>query len=152
MEERDVYDTIAAYMTGVPVGYSHRGGGRHPIEIAVQLPKSKLAIAAEALSTPVPANALPGERSIVELGDVVSLKQEKASFPVFRHNGRPAEMVLGELAGAFEAPLYGMLAVAEAIRPRTGACCRSPRSFCTASRKTIAGPCSSGTANGRLPG
>ena len=115
VEERDVYDTIAAYMTGVPVGYSHRGGGRHPVEIAVQLPKSKLAITAEALSTPVPANALPGERSIVELGDVVSLQREEASYPLFRHNGRPAEMVLGELAGAYEAPLYGMLAVAEAI-------------------------------------
>ncbi|MEZ5926043.1 MAG: efflux RND transporter permease subunit [Hyphomicrobiaceae bacterium] len=115
VEERDVYDTIAAYMTGVPVGYSHRGGGRHPIEIAVQLPKSKLAVTAATLSTPVPANALPGERSIVELGDVVHMAREQASFPIFRHNGRTAEMVLGELAGDFEAPLYGMLAVAEQI-------------------------------------
>ncbi len=115
VEESDVYDTIAAYMGGVPVGYSHRGGGRHPIEIAVQLSKAMLSVSAKTLSTPVPANALPGERSIVELGDVVSLKQELASFPVFRHNGRPAEMVLGELAGEFEAPLYGMLAVGKAI-------------------------------------
>jgi multidrug efflux pump subunit AcrB len=118
VQEADVFDTLAILGGGSTVGYSHRGGGRHPMEIAVQLPKSKLAITAEALSTPVPANALPGERSIVELGDVVSLKQEKASFPVFRHNGRPAEMVLGELAGAFEAPLYGMLAVAEAIEAK----------------------------------
>ena len=115
VEERDVYDTIAAYMIGVPVGYSHKGGGRHPIEIAVQLPKSKLALTAEAMSTPVPANALPGERSIVELGDVVNVVDEAASFPIFRHNGRAAEMVSGELAGAYEAPLYGMLAVADAI-------------------------------------
>ena len=118
VEERDVYDTIQAYMSGVPVGYSHRGGGRHPIEIAVQLPKSQLALSARTLSTPVPANALPGERSIVELGDVVSLKPERASFPIFRHNGRAAEMVMGELAGAYEAPLYGMLAVADAIRKK----------------------------------
>jgi multidrug efflux pump subunit AcrB len=34
---------------------------------------------------------------------------------VFRRNGRPAEMVTAELAGAFEAPLYGMLAVQRAI-------------------------------------
>jgi multidrug efflux pump subunit AcrB len=67
------------------------------------------------LATPVPANALPGERSVVELGDVVSVQNERASFPIFRHNGRAAEMVTGELAGAFEAPIYGMLAVAEAI-------------------------------------
>ena len=37
------------------------------------------------------------------------------SFPIFRHNGRAAEMVTAELAGAFEAPLYGMLAVQQAI-------------------------------------
>jgi multidrug efflux pump subunit AcrB len=118
VEERDVYDAIQAYMGGVPVGYSHRGGGRHPIEIAVQLPKPKLAVSAQTLSTPVPANALPGERGIVELGDVVSLKVERASFPVFRHNGRPAEMVMAELAGAYEAPLYGMLAVGDAINKK----------------------------------
>jgi multidrug efflux pump subunit AcrB len=118
VEERDVYDTIQAYMTGVPVGYSHRGGGRHPVEIAVQLPKPMLSVSQRALSTPVPANALPGERSIVELGDVVSLKVERASFPIFRHNSKPAEMVMGELAGAYEAPLYGMLAVADAIKKK----------------------------------
>ncbi len=109
--QSDVYNTIRVYLDGVSVGYSHRGGGRHPVEIAVQIPKSGRMISSRFLSTPVPANALPGERSIVELGDVVKLREEKASFPIFRHNGRPAEMVLGELAGAFEAPIYGMFEV-----------------------------------------
>ena len=127
VEESDVYDTIQAYMTGLPVGYSHRGGGRHPIEIAVALPKSMRTITAETLSTPVPANALPGNRSIVELGDVVSISRERASYPVFRHNGRPAEMVLGELAGAFEAPIYGMLAVEEAINKADWGDVQKPR-------------------------
>jgi multidrug efflux pump subunit AcrB len=63
----------------------------------------------------VPANALPGARDVVELGDVVHLASEPASYPIFRHNGRPAEMVMAELAGAFEAPVYGMLAVDDAI-------------------------------------
>jgi multidrug efflux pump subunit AcrB len=115
VEERDVYDTIRAYLSGVPVGYSHKGGGRHPVEIAVQLPKSDLAITQKTLSTPVPANALPGGRAIVELGDVVQLSREEASYPIFRHNGRAAEMVMAELAGAFEAPVYGMLAVADLV-------------------------------------
>ncbi|HRK17418.1 MAG TPA: efflux RND transporter permease subunit [Hyphomicrobiaceae bacterium] len=118
VEERDVYDTVQALLSGVPVGYSHRGGGRHPIEIAVQLPKDKLSLTARLLSTPVPANALPGERSIVELGDVVSIKTDAASLPIFRHNGKAAEMVMAELAGAYEAPLYGMLAVADAIKAK----------------------------------
>ncbi len=115
VEEADVYNTIQAYMGGVPVGYSHKGGGRHPVEISVQLPKSKLAVSAATLSTPVAANALPGDRSIVELGDVVTLHTERASFPIFRRNGRAAEMVTAELAGAFEAPIYGMLAVQELV-------------------------------------
>lgn len=115
VDERDVFDTLRAYLSGIPVGYSHKGGGRHPVEIAVQLPRSGLAMSERTLSTPVPANALPGERGIVELGDVVTVTEEKASFPIFRRNGRAAEMVMGELAGEFEAPIYGMLAVAQKL-------------------------------------
>jgi len=115
VEESDVYDTIAAYLGGTAVGYSHKGGGRHPVEIAVQLPKSDLAVTEATLSTPVPANALPGERGIVELGDLVTVTREEASPAIFRHNGRAAEMVMAELAGAYEAPIYGMLAVQELI-------------------------------------
>jgi len=115
VQEQDVYDTIAAYLGGTPVGYSHKGGGRYPVEIAVQLPKKDLTINESTLSTPVPANALPGGRGIVELGDVVHVTREKASYPIFRHNGRAAEMVMGELAGQYEAPIYGMLAVADLI-------------------------------------
>ncbi|HDR27227.1 efflux RND transporter permease subunit, partial [Rhodovulum sp.] len=43
------------------------------------------------------------------------LSEERASHPIFRHNGRYAEMVTAELAGEFEAPLYGMLAVRQRL-------------------------------------
>ncbi len=115
VEQSDVYDTLRYLYGGTTVGYSHRGGGRQPIAIRVALPKANAMINERALTTPVPANALPGERGVVELGDVVSVTREPASYPIFRHNSRPAEMVLAELAGAFEAPIYGMLAVREAI-------------------------------------
>ncbi len=115
VQERDVYDTIQAYLAGLKVGYSHKGEGRHPVEIAVQFPKSGRHLSAKSLTTPVPANALPGARSVVELGDVVTIKRETASYPIFRHNGLAAEMVLAELAGRYEAPIYGMLAVADAV-------------------------------------
>jgi multidrug efflux pump subunit AcrB len=115
VEESDVYDTIRSYLQGVTVGYSHKGGGRHPVEIAVELPKKDLSVNQKALTTPVPANALPGERSVVELGDVVKRTDEDASFPIFRHNGRAAEMVMAELAGEYEAPVYGMLAVGDLV-------------------------------------
>ncbi len=115
VEESDVYNTIQSYLQGVTVGYSHKGEGRHPVEITVKMPNRDLSLSARTLSTPVAANALPGSRKIVELGDVVKLRREKSSYPVFRHNGRNAEMVLAELAGEYEAPVYGMLEVAKAI-------------------------------------
>ncbi|MDH3234025.1 MAG: efflux RND transporter permease subunit, partial [Alphaproteobacteria bacterium] len=114
VEEKDVYDAIAALLGGVRLGYSHRGGGATPIEIAVRLPKKALTPRERLLSTPVPARS-----GVVELADVVQMRRERASFPIFRRDGRFAEMVLAELAGRFEAPIYGMLAVEEAIEAKT---------------------------------
>ncbi|ODT31574.1 MAG: multidrug transporter AcrB [Kaistia sp. SCN 65-12] len=115
VEQADVYDTLGTLYGGTTVGYSHRGGGRHPIPITVSLSKRHGVVDERALATPVAANALPGARDVVELGDVVDVAREPASYPIFRRNGRAAEMVLGELAGEFEAPIYGMLAVNDAI-------------------------------------
>ncbi len=115
VEESDVFDTLAILNGGQTVGYSHRGDGRPPIPIRIARDKGDRVLDERFLSTPIPANVLPGARGVVELGDVIHVAEEQASFPVFRHNGRDAEMVTGELAGAFEAPLYGMIAVAKAL-------------------------------------
>ncbi|MBB5700741.1 multidrug efflux pump subunit AcrB [Ochrobactrum daejeonense] len=115
VEQSDVYDTLSYLYGGKTVGYSHRGGGRQPIAIRLALPKADAVVDERALTTPVPANAVPGGRGVVELGDMVSVSREPASYPIFRHNGRAAEMVMAELAGAYEAPIYGMLAVNDAI-------------------------------------
>lgn len=115
VEERDVYDTLQSLYARNTIGYSYRGGGRQPIPITIGLAKSKKVIDESALSTPVPANALPGGRGVVELGDVVSVSHELSSFPIFRHNGRAVEMITAELAGAYEAPIYGMIDVGRAL-------------------------------------
>jgi multidrug efflux pump subunit AcrB len=111
VEQSDVYDTIQALFGGMTVGYSHRGEGRNPIEIVVRLPKSNLSWSDLLASTPVPANVLPGSKKVVELGDVVRVTKEAGSPTIFRRDGRFADMVMAELAGAYEAPIYGMLAV-----------------------------------------
>jgi len=113
--ESDVFDTLAILNGGSTVGYSHRGGGRTPIPLRLERALSDKVVDERFLSTPIPANALPGSRGVVELGDVISISTETASYPVFRHNGRSAEMVTAELAGSFEAPLYGMLEVHKAL-------------------------------------
>jgi len=110
VEQEAVYDTLAALLGGVRVGYSHRGEGVDPMEIAIRLPKSDLHMSQRLLSTPIPA-----ARGNVELGEVVQVKKETASYPIFRRDGYAIEMVTAELAGRFEAPIYGMFAVEDAI-------------------------------------
>jgi len=115
VQEGDVFDTLEILNGQTVVGYSHRGEGRDPIPLTVARAKGDRVVDQRFLSTPIPANVLPGARGVVELGDVVQLRDEEASFPIFRRNGRNLEMVTAELAGDFEAPLYGMLAVADKI-------------------------------------
>ena len=115
VEEQAVYDTIGAIVGGVKVGYSQRGDGLKPIDISVMLPRRALALNERLLSTPLPAGGTARQGANVELGDVVTVKREASSYPIFRHNGRFAEMVSAEVAGRFEAPIYGMLAVQDAI-------------------------------------
>ncbi len=62
-------------------------------------------------ATPVPANTVPGSKTVVELGEVVRVDPDLGSRVLFRRDGHFADMVTGELAGEFEAPIYGMLAV-----------------------------------------
>ena len=115
VEQKAVYDTIGALVGGVKVGYSQRGAGLKPIDISVALPKNAHALSERLLSTPLPAGGTVRQGANVELGDVVTLKREPASYPIFRHNGRFAEMVTGDVAGRFEAPIYAMLAVQDAV-------------------------------------
>jgi multidrug efflux pump subunit AcrB len=115
VDEQAVYDTIAALMGGVKVGFSQRGHGAKPIEIVVKLPRSAESLGERILSTPLPAGGTRQRGANVELGDVVSVKREPASYTLFRRDGRFAEMVQAEVAGRFEAPIYGMLAVEDEI-------------------------------------
>lgn len=115
VQQSDVYDTIEALFGGVPVGYSYRGAERLPIEIAIGLPKRDLSWDSRLASTPVAANTVPGSKAVVELGQVVRVSQEEGSPVIFRRDGHFADMVMAELAGKFEAPIYGMLAVDKLI-------------------------------------
>ena len=115
VEQSAVYDTIASLFGGTPIGYSHRGEARDPIGIVIGLPKSDLTWSERLASTPVPANVIPGSNRVVELGDVVHASVEAGSPMLFRRDGMFADMVTAELAGSFEAPIYGMLDVAKRV-------------------------------------
>lgn len=115
VQEADVFETIATLNAETVMGYSHRGADRPPLPIVMARDRSARVMDEAFLSTPIPANVLPGARGVVELGDVVQVQPETASHMIFRRNGRAAEMVMAELAGAYEAPLYGILEVGQRL-------------------------------------
>lgn len=115
VSDRDVHDSIAAALGGQVVGYAHRGDGRDPLEISVRLPQSARSWGQGLSSMPVAVSQGPGGR-LVSLGEVATASNEPGSTHIFRRDGRDVDMVMGELAGAYEAPIYGMMAVDKAIR------------------------------------
>ncbi|WP_367254753.1 efflux RND transporter permease subunit [uncultured Phenylobacterium sp.] len=116
LSEGQVFDSIGAVLGGSTVGYSHRGEGRPPLEIAVRLPQSDRTWSERLAATPVAVAETAKGRRLVELGEVVDATRETGSWPIYRRDGRDAEMVTAELAGQYEAPIYGMLAVDRAIQ------------------------------------
>ncbi len=115
LDEGQAFDSIGAILGGSTVGYSHRGEGRTPLEIAVRLPQSDRSWSERLASTPVAVSQGPAGRRLVELGEIVEATEESGAWPIYRRDGRDAEMVTAELAGQYEAPIYGMFAVNKAI-------------------------------------
>jgi len=81
----------------------------------VRLPQSDRSWTERLAATPVAVTRAGGHPRLVELGEVVRAETEAGAYPVYRRDGRDAEMVTGEVAGRYEAPIYGMLAVDKAI-------------------------------------
>jgi multidrug efflux pump subunit AcrB len=112
LSQRQISDTLGALMSDTVVGYAPRGGGRTPLPISVALAQGDRSWTETLSSTPVAVT--PGG-DLVELGAIVDARQEAGSRAIFRRDGRYADMVTAELAGDYEAPIYGMLAVNRAI-------------------------------------
>ena len=112
LSERQINDSIGPLLGSQTVGYVPRGDGRTPLPITIALPQSARSWSSTLASTPV-AQAPGG--ALIELGAVVSAQTDVGSHTIFRRDGRAADMVLAELAGDYEAPIYGMLAVNRAI-------------------------------------
>ncbi len=116
VSDGDVYDSIAAALGGQVVGYAHRGDGRDPLEISVRLPQSARSWGEGLAAMPVAVSQGAAGGRLVSLGEVATVSNEAGSTHIFRRDGRDVDMIMGELAGAYEAPIYGMLAVDQAIR------------------------------------
>lgn len=112
LSPHQVADSIALLMGGQTVGYATRGGDRAPLPITIALDQSDRSWSPTLAATPV---ARTPDGRLIELGAVAAARPEAGSYNLFRRDGRYADMVTAELAGAYEAPIYGMLAVNRAV-------------------------------------
>ena len=112
LSERQLFDSIGALLGGQTVGYAPRGSERDPLPIEIALDQSQRSWSASLAATPV---AVTPSGQLIRLGELVTAKVEPGSPAIFRRDGRGAAMVTAELAGRYEAPIYGMLAVGDAI-------------------------------------
>jgi multidrug efflux pump subunit AcrB len=112
LSQRQVADSIGMLMGSQTVGYAPRGDGRSPLPITIALEQKDRSWTQALSSTPVAQT--PGGQ-LIDLGAVVEARTEAGSPAIFRRDGRYADMVTAELAGAYEAPIYGMIEVNRAV-------------------------------------
>ncbi len=115
LSARDINDSIGALLGSKTVGYAPRGDERTPLPITIALPQSARSWTQTLASTPVAVSQGATGPKLVELGAIIEARQEQSSPAIFRRDGHYADMVTAELAGDYEAPIYGMLAVDRAI-------------------------------------
>jgi multidrug efflux pump subunit AcrB len=112
LSERQLFDSIGALLGPQVVGYAPRGAVRDPLPIELALDQSQRTWNAALAATPVAATPTG---QLIELGELVTAKMEPGAPMIFRRDGRGTAMVSAELAGRYEAPIYGMLAVDKAV-------------------------------------
>lgn len=115
VNQADVNQTIQDLLGGVAVGYAYRGAEHLPLDVGVDLPDSAKVWNDTLAATPIPASTVPGAKSVVQLGQVVSAKDTLGSYSLYRRDGQFTDQVMADMAGRFQAPIYAMFAVNKLI-------------------------------------
>jgi len=115
LSQREVYDSIGALLGTQTVGYATQGQGRQPLPIQITLDQSQRSWSQQLGATPVAVTRGPAGPQLIRLDQVVDVELTEGGQAIFRRDGRGATMVTAELAGRYEAPIYGMLEINDAV-------------------------------------
>lgn len=115
VSESHVLQSVAAALGGVELGTMQSTNGRDPINIAIRMPNEARTMGGGLNALPVAVAIDASGARLVDLGELTTNQEVKSSYPIFRRDGREAEMVTADLAGAYEAPIYGIFDTNKAI-------------------------------------
>ncbi|MFN3228986.1 MAG: efflux RND transporter permease subunit [Asticcacaulis sp.] len=116
VHEGETKAALATLLRGQVIGYSARQDGAPPLEIAVRLPQSARTPDAGLMAMPVATAMSPTGAQLISLGEITTQTRTQSSLARFRRDGRDVEMILAEMAGDYEAPIYGLGAVGDAVK------------------------------------
>jgi len=97
--------TLGLALHGRPAGYLHTGKNREPIDVMVKVPVERRS-SVDALAD-IRVHASDGR--LVAINDLVNQRPPKSTAPIYHKDLRPVVYVMGEVAGADESPVYGIL-------------------------------------------
>ena len=115
VNEGQVLQSISAAMNGISVGSLNRGNGREPLNIEISLPQENRDWNGALSTMPVAISQSATGARLVEIGEIVQANETQQNYPIFRRDGLQAEMVVADLAGKYEAPIYGIFDTNKAI-------------------------------------
>jgi multidrug efflux pump subunit AcrB len=107
-----VLDSMGALMGHQTLAYVPRGADRDPLPVEIGLDQAQRQWSGALAATPVAATSAG---QLLSLGELVDAKTQAGGQSIFRRDGRGANMVMADMAGRYEAPIYGLLAVDKAV-------------------------------------
>ncbi|NBC37182.1 AcrB/AcrD/AcrF family protein [Novosphingobium sp. FSY-8] len=107
-----VMDSMGALMGQQTLAYVPRGADRDPLPVEIGLDQAQRQYSGALAATPVAATP---SGQLLSLGELVDVRREMGGQAIFRRDGRGATMVMADMAGRYEAPIYGLLAVDKAV-------------------------------------
>jgi multidrug efflux pump subunit AcrB len=108
--------TVRVALNGADVGLLHDGKAREPVPLVLRLERSQRSSIDGLLATSVHA----GDGRLVPLRELVTPVKTTRERYIYHKNTQPVTYVVAEMAGALEAPVYGILAMKDRIAKLRG--------------------------------
>ncbi|ABM00388.1 efflux RND transporter permease subunit [Shewanella amazonensis] len=106
----EIVDLVATSVGGRDVSVLHLENQARPVPIRLQLEESsKLDLDA------IMGMTLPGSRGLVAISELVTIRKGVIDAPIIHKNLIPMVMVVADMAGPLDSPLYGMFEMASTI-------------------------------------
>ncbi len=106
-----IVDALASAVGGKPITYLHGEHHKYPVPIQIQASETAKVRLEQVLNMKVASQS----RNAYPLSDLVEVRQTRMDDYIVHKNMVPMVMVVGDMAGSLDSPLYGMFNIGSAL-------------------------------------